>query len=187
MARIDSLTATRPALLIGQSDDAFRKLLYNFFTIASRMDEIRRYLGGRIGLSGPQYSLIRAVAELQGSTGVSVREVAAYLHVSGPFVTTESGKLAAKGYIQKRSASGDLRVSLMRLSRKGANALNSLLPELQHINDLFFDLESKEQFELICETVDHLIETSRRALALVGAAARDDKLRIREGGLLLCN
>ena len=175
--RTHSLTVTRPTLLIGQSDEAFRKLLYNFFTIANRMDEIRRYLGARIGVSGPQCSLMTAVAELQGSTGVSVRKVAAYLHVSGPFVTTESGKLAAKGYIHRRPDPEDLRVSLLRLSPEGRKALKSLLPELRQINDLFFDLESKEQFEMLCRTFDRLVETSRWALALVSLTARDDQLR----------
>src|SRR5262245_58104040 len=94
-------SVNRTALLANKSDHAFREFLYNFFTVAERVQEVRRYLGRRIGISGPQYNLMMAIAELQGSDGVSVGRVAEYLHVAGPFVTTEAGKLAQIGYLRK--------------------------------------------------------------------------------------
>src|SRR5215467_1990397 len=130
------LSVTRSALLSGKSDHSFRELLYNFFTISNRLEEVRRHLGSRIGLSGPQYNLMMAVAELQGATGVSVGRIAHYLHVSGTFITAETEKLARKGYINKRYDSNDLRVSRLVVGDKGWTALSSLFPELQQLNDL---------------------------------------------------
>src|SRR5215471_4606151 len=113
------LTATRSTLLPARSDHTLRRVIYHLFTISSRMEELRRLLGRPIGISGPQFSLLMAIAELSGSHGVSVGELAGYLHVSGPFVTAESRKLAGKGYIEKAADPSDLRVSRVRLSAKG--------------------------------------------------------------------
>jgi DNA-binding MarR family transcriptional regulator len=164
------LSTTRSALLSGKSDHSFRELLYNLFTISNRLEQVRRHLGARIGLSGPQYNLMMAVAELQGSTGVSVGRVADYLHVSGTFVTAETEKLARKGYINKHHDHDDMRVSRLVIGEKGWTALGSLFPELPQINDLFFAIESREEFENLRGTVKKMVESSHRTLALINVA-----------------
>ena len=164
------LSATRSALLSGKSDHSFRELLYNFFTISNRLEQVRRHLGARIGLSGPQYNLMMAVAELQGSAGVSVGRVADYLHVSGTFVTAETEKLARNGYINKRHDHDDMRVSRLVIGEKGWTALGSLFPELPQINDLFFAIELREEFENLRGTVKKMVESSHRTLALINVA-----------------
>ena len=161
------LTATREILLPSGSDRALRTLLYNLFTVGNRMEDVRRYLGSCIGISGPQFSLMMAVLERQGATGVSVGKIAEYMHVAGTFVTAESAKLAKKDYLEKRTDSRDRRVSLLRLRPAGMAAIDSLLPELQQINDTFFELESREGFDSLCRAADRLVEGSRRVLALI--------------------
>ena len=165
------LSVARPALLSGKSDHSFRELLYNFFTVSNRLEQVRRYLGSRIGLSGPQYNLMMAVAELQDSTGVSVGRVAEYLHVSGTFVTAETEKLARKGFIHKHHDRNDLRVSLLVIDQKGWIALASLFPELQQVNDLFFAIESKDEFQNLHRTLKRMVESSQKTLALINVAA----------------
>ena len=63
------LTATSPILVAGKSDHSLRKLLYDFFTVSARLETVKRYLGERLGLTGPQYTIMMAVAELQGKIG----------------------------------------------------------------------------------------------------------------------
>src|SRR5229473_5733643 len=140
------LTATRPALLPGGSNHVFRKLLYDMFIV-----------GARIGLSGPQYTMMMAIAELEGLSGVSVGRVAEYLHVAQAFITAESGKLAREGYIEKKPDSTDRRVSRLRISRKGGSALESLFPLLREINDVSFDLTSRKRFETLCAAFGQLV------------------------------
>ena len=171
------LTATRPALLPAASDHAFRKLLYDMFTVGARMEEIRRRLGARIGLSGPQFTMMMAIAELEGLRGVSVGRVAEYLHVAQAFITAESGKLAREGYIEKKPDSTDRRVSRLRISRKGGSALESLFPLLREINDVSFDLTSRKRFETLCAAFGQLVDSSRRALTLL---KEDDVVPIRK-------
>jgi DNA-binding MarR family transcriptional regulator len=161
------VTATREVLLNDGSDHALRSLLYNLFTIGNRMEEVRRYLGSCIDISGPQFSLLMAVLELQGSTGVSVGKIADYLHVAGTFVTAESAKLAQKDYLEKRTDPRDRRVSLLRVRPAGLAAIDKLLPGLQQINDMFFELESKEGFEALCDAATRLVDGSMRVLTLI--------------------
>jgi DNA-binding MarR family transcriptional regulator len=164
------LTATDPILVAGGSDHSFRTLLYDFFTVSARLETMKRYLGKRLGLTGPQYTIMMAVAELQGQIGVSVGRVGEYLHVTGTFVTIESGKLMKKGLMEKHPDLRDGRVSLLSLAPNGVKALRSLFPELQQINDVFFELRSRAEFERLCKTLEKLVGNSQRALALVAGS-----------------
>ena len=175
------LTATSPILVAGKSDHSLRKLLYDFFTVSARLETVKRYLGERLGLTGPQYTIMMAVAELQGKVGVSVGRVGEYLHVTGPFVTMESGKLIKKGFLERRSDLQDRRVSLLSVAPNGAKALQSLFPELQQINDVFFDLGSRPEFERLCKTLEKLVGNSQRALALINATRGDPRLSLNRG------
>src|SRR5262245_14029371 len=74
------------SLLRARSDRTFQKLVFDLFTVAARMEEVRAHFAARMGISGPQYSLLRAVASLQGNNGVSVGTIAEYLHVKSAFV-----------------------------------------------------------------------------------------------------
>ena len=175
------LTATSPILVSGKSDHSLRKLLYDFFTVSARLETVKRYLGERLGLTVPQYTIMMAVAELQGKVGVSVGRVGEYLHVTGPFVTMESGKLIKKGFLERRSDLQDRRVSLLSVAPNGAQALQSLFPELQQINDVFFDLGSRPEFERLCKTLEKLVGNSQRALALINATRGDPRLSLNRG------
>jgi DNA-binding MarR family transcriptional regulator len=175
------LTATSPILVSGKSDHSLRKLLYDFFTVSARLETVKRYLGERLGLTGPQYTIMMAVAELQGKIGVSVGRVGEYLHVTGPFVTMESGKLIKKGFLERRSDLQDRRVSLLSVAPNGAQALQSLFPELQQINDVFFELGSRPEFERLCKTLEKLVGNSQRALALINATRGDPRLSLNRG------
>src|SRR5215475_1540167 len=169
------LSVTRPTLLANKSDHAFREFLYNFFTVAERVQDVRRYLGNRIGISGPQYNLMMAIAELQGSDGVSVGRVAEYLHVAGPFVTAEAGKLVRIAYLRKMNDVADKRVWRLSVGPKGWAALKSLFPGLQQVNDSFFARISRSQFVVLCECLRKLVENSELVLQRTGSFKKGSK------------
>jgi DNA-binding MarR family transcriptional regulator len=177
------LTATSPILVSGGSDHSLRRLLYDFFTVSARLETVKRYLGKRLGLTGPQYTIVMAVAELQGKIGVSVGRVGEYLHVTGTFVTIEAGKLVKKGILEKNNDLADGRLSLLSLAPKGIKAFQSLFPELQQINDLFFELDSRTEFERLCKTLQTLVGNGQRALAMIGATRGDPGLKRKRGGI----
>ncbi len=176
-------TATAPILVSRGSDHSFRKLLYDMLTVSTRMQDIRRYLGDRVGITGPQYSLMMAIAEMQGASGVSVGRVADYLHVTGTFITNESAKLVKKKLLEKHVDVQDKRVSLLSVTEKGQRLLISVIPELQQINDMVFAMDSRDQFESLCTILDRLVSNSQRAKALIHAASEDSRLVISDRGL----
>jgi DNA-binding MarR family transcriptional regulator len=168
-------SVTRGALLDDKSDHAFREFLYRFFTVAERVQKVRRHLGARIGISGPQYNLMMAIAELQGTEGVKVGRVAEYLHVAGPFVTTEAGKLARMGYLKKVNDVADKRVWRLSVGPKGWAALKSLFPDLQQVNDTFFGEISQSEFRTLRACLGKLVENSDPILARIGSLRKSSQ------------
>jgi DNA-binding MarR family transcriptional regulator len=95
----------------------------------------------------------------------------------------ESGKLLKKGFLEKNPDLQDKRLSLLTLSPEGAKALQSLVPGLQQINDVFFELDSRAEFERLCKTLDKLVGNSQRALALINATRGNPRLTLDRGGI----
>jgi DNA-binding MarR family transcriptional regulator len=160
-------TATNPSLLVGGSDQALRGLIYDLFIVGERLTEIRTYLGAQLGITGPQFNLLTAVHQIEGDTGVSVGEVADVLYVSAPFVTTESGKLAKKGLLQKHPDPDDARVTRLRLTSLGNVAMGSIIPEMQKVNDLFFDFDDTAEFGEFRQVLDRLSKSGSKAVAYI--------------------
>src|SRR5580658_6450216 len=128
------LTVSHPPLLTRGSDRRFRQLLADFLTVATQLEAVRSHLGGRAGLTGPQYSILMAVAHLQAGrgvqVGVQVGQVAERLHVSSAFVTAETGKLARRDLLRKRPNPDDGRSVLLSLTPAGQDCVAALAPEV---------------------------------------------------------
>ena len=106
---------------------------------------------------------------------VSVGRVAEYLHVAGPFVTTEVSKLARMGYLRKINDVVDKRVWRLSVGPKGWAALKSLFPGLQQVNDSFFARISRSQFVVLCECLGKLVENSELVLERTGSFKKRSK------------
>ena len=92
-----------------------------------------------MGISGPQYSVLIAVAHLQGERrGASVGAVAQALHVSSAFIASETGKMARRGLLLKRPNPRTGRGVLLSLAPAGRLKIDRVSAELRAINDLFF-------------------------------------------------
>jgi MarR family transcriptional regulator, organic hydroperoxide resistance regulator len=166
-------TATCRALLEKGSDRRFRTLVNDLFTIASRMELVRAHLGRRMGISGPQYSLLVAVAHLQGARGVSVGAVAQAMHVSSAFIAAETGKMAKLGLLLKRSNPDDRRGVLISLAPAGRLELDRVGAEIRAINDLFFGALDAASFGALSVAAQALVAGSGRALHYVKAVESD--------------
>src|ERR1700732_5050633 len=108
-------TAARQALLEAGSDDRFRQLVYDLLTISVRMETAREHLARRLGVSGPQYSILMAIARLQERHRVRVGGVAKARHVTSAFIATETGRLARLGLLSKSPNPKDRRGILLAL------------------------------------------------------------------------
>jgi MarR family transcriptional regulator, organic hydroperoxide resistance regulator len=166
-------TVTRETLLERGSDRRFRSLVNDLLTIATRMEVVREHLGRRMGISGPQYSVLVAIAHLQGDTGVSVGAVAQALHVSSAFIAVETGKLARLGLVLKQRNPHDRRGVLLSLALPGRLKIDRAGAEIRAVNDLFFGGLDSGAFRALCAAASTLVEGSRGAMQYLGA--RDAK------------
>jgi MarR family transcriptional regulator, organic hydroperoxide resistance regulator len=162
-------TVSCSSLLERGSDHRFRVLVNDLFTIASRMETVRAHLGARMGISGPQYSVLVVVAHLQGEHGVSVGAVAQAMHVSSAFIASETGKMVRLGLLLKRPNPHDRRGVLISLTPAGRLKIDRISPELRAVNDLFFGGLDASSFAKLSAAAGALVKGSRKAVHYVNA------------------
>jgi DNA-binding MarR family transcriptional regulator len=133
------------------------------------MEQVRAHHGRRMGITGPQYSVVIAIAHLQGSDGVSVGTVAQTLHVSSAFIAVETGKLARRGLVVKHTNPRDRRGVLLSLTPAGRLKLGRVSGEIQAVNDLFFGSLDAKSFAGLCAAATRLVEGSRKAMHYLAA------------------
>jgi MarR family transcriptional regulator, organic hydroperoxide resistance regulator len=167
-------TTSRRALLKGGSDHDFRALVHDLLTVSSRMETVRGHLGARMGVSGPQYSVLIAIAHLQGEHGVSVGTLAKALHVSNAFIASETGKLAQRGLLHKRTNPNDRRGILLSIAPAGRIEIGKIGDEIRAINDLFFGVLDAKAFAALSKAVGALVHSSRKAIHYVSAADQQE-------------
>ena len=168
-----ALTVSRRALLSGGNDQLFRETVTDLITISLTMESVRAALGARIGITGPQYSILVAILRMRHGEHVRVRDVAAYLHVSAAFVTVEAGKLARMGLLRKLPSTSDGRSRLLSLTRQGEARLERLTPDIREANDRFFASLNRSDFVCLSRIVRELVKDSKRSLEFLSLTAPD--------------
>jgi MarR family transcriptional regulator, organic hydroperoxide resistance regulator len=168
-----ALTVSRRALLSGGNDQLFREMVTDLITISLTMESVRAALGARIGVSGPQYSILVAILRMRPGEHVRVRDVAAYLHVSAAFVTAEAGKLAHGGLLRKLPSTSDGRSRLLSLTRQGEAQLQRLTREIREVNDRFFASLDRSDFVCLSRIARGLVKDSTRALEFLSLTEPD--------------
>lgn len=168
-------TVSRASLLQRGSDHSFRVLVQDLFTIAARMEMVRECFGRWMGISGPQYSLMVSIAHMQGAAGVNVGVVARALHVSSAFIASESGKLARRGLLDKRTSPDDRRGVLLSVAPAGRAKIDSISRQIRAVNDLFFGVLDSKSFVSLGAAAATLVDSSVQALEYLKAAESKPK------------
>ena len=172
-------TVSRAALMQRGSDHRFRVLVQDLFTIAARMETVREYFGRWMGISAPQYSLLVAIAHMQGAAGVNVGAVARALHVSSAFIASESGKLARRGLVSKRTSPEDRRGVLLSVAPAGRAKIDGISKRIRAVNDLFFGVLDSRSFVALSSAAAALVESSVGAIQYLEAVDKEPKSGIR--------
>lgn len=161
-----ALTTSRPELLVDGSDTQFRRLVHSLFGFLVRHQTLREGHAAAIGLAGIEFTTLISIRHLSAQGDVHVRAVADHLHLSGAFVTTVTNKLEGRGLITKTSQPEDRRRISLMVTPHGAELLERLAPTQQQINDVQFGVLSAREFHQLLDTVQRLVESSDRAIAL---------------------
>lgn len=157
------LTITQEACLVDGSDAEFRQLIHAMVAFSARLLSVRDGFGTLIGLSGIQYSILVSIAHHKSRTKLTVNRVASHLHLSGAFVTIETGKLQKLGLIAKTTNPSDKREILLSVTPEGLALLRQLAPDQQTINDVLFEGVTSKEFETLRSLFDRFVDNGDRA------------------------
>src|SRR6266852_3459839 len=167
-----ALTVSRPELQIDGSDREFRAFVHGLLVFAARLEAVRSGFASLIGLTGIQYTILISVHHLERQGDVSVSMIAEHLHVSGAFVTTETGKLLKFGFLTKRPDPEDGRRVCLSITRKGRDLLRRLAPTQVQINDVLFEFLDAAEFRHFRGMVDRMTACGDRAVDLLEYLAK---------------
>ena len=160
-------STSRAALLDASGGDGgFRRLVYDILTMAGNFERIRERMAATLGLTGIQYHILMAVAEVGQGEPVTVSAIAGHLHITGAYVTMETRKLARTGLLDKRRNPDDRRSVLLSLTDESWRKLENFAPQLREINDTLFCDIGPKTFRQFCNIVDHMRRTSDRTADL---------------------
>jgi MarR family transcriptional regulator, organic hydroperoxide resistance regulator len=115
-----------------------RRFVWEIATTNVHLQEIRYFWAKTLGISGPQWMILMALADLDRGEGVPVRVVSKMLHVDPSFVTTQSKLLEKKGFMRRRTSQDDARVVQMSLTDKTYKHIASLAFQQEALNDFIF-------------------------------------------------
>ncbi|MDK3018864.1 MarR family winged helix-turn-helix transcriptional regulator [Pseudodonghicola flavimaris] len=171
----ETLTVSRGSLIVGGSDLAFREMLHNLLAFSVRLEQIRGRFAAHIGLTGPQYTILITIRQLQALGDVGVGRVAEHLALTPTFVTTETKKLVKLGVLEKQPDPQDLRRVKLRVTPLGEARLRDLAPVQREINDQLFEPVTPENFQVLHDLAAELRHSAERALLLSDYLSRDEE------------
>lgn len=145
----------------------FRRLVAALFGIGAHLTTIRRQVAENFRLGLSHHQILTAVAERQGMGGVSVRDLAEYMQVSGPFIAAESKVLAERGLLIKVDDPADRRRSLLQLSISGERYVDEVADLIRPVNNLAFASLDAERLALLECMLEELLHDAEAAEALL--------------------
>jgi MarR family transcriptional regulator, organic hydroperoxide resistance regulator len=131
----------------GKNQDIVRRFTWVIATINVHLEELRYFWAKTLGISGPQWMILMALADMDQDNGVPVNAVSKKLHVDSSFVTTQSKLLEKKGFLRRRTSAEDARIVQMSLTDKTYKHLASLAAQQEALNDFIFAEFSDQQLE----------------------------------------
>jgi DNA-binding MarR family transcriptional regulator len=125
-------------------------------SISVHIEELRYFWAKTLGISGPQWMILMALADMDQSDGVPVNAVSKKLHVDSSFITTQSKLLEKKGFLRRKTSTEDARIVQMSLTDKTYKHLASLASQQEALNDFIFAELDDQQLDEITSKLSAL-------------------------------
>jgi MarR family transcriptional regulator, organic hydroperoxide resistance regulator len=121
-----------------KNQDAVRRFTWAIAAISVHLEELRYFWAKALGISGPQWMILMALADMDQDDGVAVNAVSKKLHVDSSFVTTQSKLLEKKGFLRRKTSDEDARIVKMSLTDKTYKQLGALASQQEALNEFIF-------------------------------------------------
>jgi DNA-binding MarR family transcriptional regulator len=129
------------------NQDGVRRFTWGVAAINVHLEELRYFWAKALGISGPQWLILMALADMDQDNGVPVNAVSKKLHVDASFITTQSKLLEKKGFLRRRTSSEDARIVQMSLTDKTYKHLAALAAQQEALNDFIFEGFGEKELE----------------------------------------
>jgi DNA-binding MarR family transcriptional regulator len=139
-----------------KNQELAKAFAWEIAAIHVHFQEIRHFWAEALGISGPQWMILMALADLDKGGGVSVKEVSKVLHVDASFVTTQSKMLEKKGFMRRKTSDEDARVVQMSLTDKSYKQIANLASRQERLNDFIFEEFSNEDLRTFITKLESL-------------------------------
>jgi len=121
-----------------KNQDIVRRFSWEVASINVHLQELRHFWAKILGISGPQWMILMALADLDKGEGVPVKVVSKMLHVDSSFVTTQSKMLEKKGFVRRKTSGDDARIVQMSLTDKSYKHIANLASQQEALNEFIF-------------------------------------------------
>jgi DNA-binding MarR family transcriptional regulator len=139
-----------------KNQEVIRRFTWVIASINVHLEELRYFWAKALGISGPQWMILMALADLDQDDGVPVNAVSKKLHVDSSFVTTQSKLLEKKGFLRRKTSVEDARIVKMSLTDKTYKHLAGLASQQEALNDFIYGELNDKQLGELTETLNTL-------------------------------
>ena len=152
-----------------KNQEVVRRFIWEIASISVHLEELRQFWARALGISGPQWMILMALADLDQEHGVPVNVVSKKLHVDSSFVTTQSKLLEKKGFLRRKTSAEDARIVQMSLTDKTYKHLASLAARQESLNEFIFAELNERQIDDLVDTLTALQNRLEKARLKVAA------------------
>ena|SRR6266581_520264 len=139
-----------------EDQHTIRRFTWVIASISLHREELRYFWANALGISGPQWMILMALAEIDQDDGVPVNVVSKKLHVDSSFVTTQSRLLEKKGFIRRKNSTEDARIVKMSLTNKTYRHLASLASQQEALHEFIFSQFDDRELGTVTDKLDAL-------------------------------
>lgn len=164
-------TTSREEFLKDGTDQLFREAIYTLVLSVERLLKCRSSFARILGLTSSQFAVLMGVASQQGERGVTIKDLAEHVALAATHVTTEIGRLEAKGLLTKRSNESDRRSVLVSLTPRGMKEIERITPVVRETNDMLFSNVTLRGLVNTHVVARQIVGNSDEALSYVRRAA----------------
>jgi DNA-binding MarR family transcriptional regulator len=159
-SKVADALGTREECRLGETapknQDTIRRFAWVINSVGVHLEELRYFWAKALGISGPQWMILMALADLDDKDGVPVNVVSKKLHVDPSFVTTQSKLLEKKGFLRRKTSTEDARIVLMSLTDKTYKQMAGLAAQQEALNEFIFAELSNKQLDELIDTLSGL-------------------------------
>ncbi|WFU39843.1 MarR family transcriptional regulator [Bradyrhizobium sp. CB82] len=146
-----------------QLDRAVSDFIWNIVEVHSQLEEIHKTWAQLLGITEPQWLILMAVDELDEGRGVSGIAVANKLRIHPAFVTNQTKKLEAMGFLSRVTSPDDARYLQISLTQKAQAEITKLSIKRQSLNATMLDGLDEESLRYVNKRLVLIAKNSRLA------------------------